>query len=162
MLISELMITELASEMAMTRSLLARVTDETLPWQPPAQLQSIGWNATHLVEIVNWVPGIVGQSEWDIAPVDGPAIVPASVTRASQLLELFDTNRQKALEALRGVPDSVMDEPWSLKMGGQILFTMKKGDCLRKWVFSHSAHHRGILSVYLRMAGLQFPSIYEE
>jgi uncharacterized damage-inducible protein DinB len=47
-------------------------------------------------------------------------------------------------------------------MGGQTLFTMKKGDCLRKWVFCHSAHHRGILSVYLRMAAVQFRSIYEE
>ncbi len=63
---------------------------------------------------------------------------------------------------MKGVPDSVMDEPWSLKMGGQVLFTMAKGECLRKWVFSHTAHHRGILTVYLRLAGVQFPSVYEE
>ncbi len=75
---------------------------------------------------------------------------------------MFDVNGKNALAALQGVPDSLMDEPWSLKMGGQIIFTMKKGDCLRKWVLSHSAHHRGILSVYLRMAGVQLLSIYEE
>lgn len=162
MLISEMMAKELASEMAMTRSLLARVSDDNLQWQPPAELHTIAWNAAHLVEIVGWVPGVVGQSEWDIAPVNGPAFVMPTVTQANQLLEMFDGNRQQALDALHGVLDSVMDEPWSLKMGGQVLFTMKKGDCLRKWVFSHSAHHRGILSVYLRMSGLQFPSIYEE
>jgi len=162
MLISELMATELASEMAMTRNLLARVPDDKLEWRPPGDLHSIAWNATHLAEIVGWVPGILAQSEWDIAPVGGEAYVAPAVTQASQLLEMFADHSRKAINALHGVHDSVMDEPWSLKMGGQILFTMNKGDCLRKWVFSHSAHHRGILSVYLRMAGLQFPSIYEE
>ncbi len=157
MLISEMMIHELASEMAMTRKLLAKIPDENLQWQPPGDLHSIAWNATHLAEILGWVPGILEQSEWDIAPVDGEAYVASEITSTSKLLEVFDDHSNNALNALRGVPDSVMDEPWSLKMGGQILFTLNKGDCLRKWVFSHSAHHRGILSVYLRMAGLQFP-----
>jgi len=162
MLIFELMATELTSEMAITRSLLARIPKEKLDWQPPGDLHSIAWNAAHLVEIVGWVPGILGESEWDIAPVGGEAYVVPAVTETSQLLELFDDHGKKAIIALAGVPDSVMDEPWSLKMGGQVLFTLNKGACLRKWVFSHSAHHRGILAVYLRMAGVQFPSIYEE
>jgi len=162
MLISELMATELASEMAMTRSLLARIPDEKLEWSPPAGLHSIAWNGSHLAEIIGWVPGIVAQSEWDIAPVGKEPYIAPAVTQVSQLLELFDDNSEKAIQSLHGVPDSVMDESWSLKMGGQALFTMEKGDCLRKWVFGHSAHHRGILSVYLRMAGLEFSSIYEE
>ena len=162
MLISELTASELADETAMTRRLLARIPEDKLAWQPTGELHSIAWNATHLVEIVGWVPGILGQSEFDIAPVGGEAYVVPDVTQTNQLLEMFDNCRTEAIAALKGVPDSVMDETWSLKMGGQILFTMKKGDCLRKWVFSHSAHHRGILATYLRMAGLQFPSIYEE
>jgi uncharacterized damage-inducible protein DinB len=161
MLISELMTHELASEMVMTRRLLARIPDESLLWQPPGELHSIAWNATHLAEIVGWVPGILEQSEWDIAPIDGEAYVVSEITATSKLLEAFDEHSENALHALQGVPDAVMDEPWSLKMGGQTIFTMNKGACLRKWVFGHLAHHRGILSVYLRMAGLQFPSIYE-
>ncbi len=162
MLISELMAAELPGELAMTRSLLARIPDDKLEWKPQAELHSIAWNANHLVEIIGWVPGIVGQSEWDIAPIGGEPYVPPAVTQASQLLDWFDANGESAVDVLRGVPDSVMHEPWCLKMGGQILFTMNKGDCIRKWVFSHSAHHRGVLSVYLRMAGVQFPSVYEE
>jgi uncharacterized damage-inducible protein DinB len=111
---------------------------------------------------MGWVPGIITQSEFDIAPVDGEPYIAPEVTLASQLLVAFDKSCEAVIDSLAGVPDSVMHEPWSLKMGGQILFTMNKGDCIRKWVFSHSAHHRGILSAYLRMAGLQFPSIYEE
>jgi uncharacterized damage-inducible protein DinB len=162
MLISELMIAELPNELAMTRALLARIPDDKLEWKPPGELHTIAWNANHLVEIIGWVPGIVGQSEWDIAPVGAAPYVTPAIMQMSQLRELFEVHSQKAMDTLRGVPDSVMHEPWSLKMGGQTLFTMNKGDCLRKWVFSHSAHHRGILSAYLRMAGLQFPSLYEE
>jgi uncharacterized damage-inducible protein DinB len=162
MLISEWMATELASEMDMTQSLLARIPDEMLNWQPTGDLHSVVWNAAHLVEIISWVPGILSESEFDIAPAGEDPSVSPEVTQTKQLLESFHRHRAEAISALQGVEDSVMDEPWSLKMGGQVLFTMKKGDCLRKWVFSHSAHHRGILSAYLRMSGLVFPSIYEE
>ena len=162
MLISELMAAELPAEMAMTRSLLARIPTDLLDWKPGAGLQTIGWNAIHLVEISGWVPGIIEQCEWDVAPIGVPPYERPVVTQASQLLEMFDENASKAMAALHGIPDSRMLEPWSLKMGGQVLFTMPKGDCLRKWVFSHSAHHRGILSVYLKLAGVQFSSVYEE
>lgn len=118
MRISEMMATELAGELAMTRSLLARIPDDELEWQPPGQLHTVAWNAVHLVEILGWVSGIVSQTEWDVAPVGAPPYVPPKVTRASQLLEMFDASSQQALAALQGVPDPAMDEPWSLKMGG--------------------------------------------
>lgn len=162
MLISELMAAELASEMDMTRKLLARIPADKLAWKPTDNLHTIGWNASHLAEIAGWVALMVQGSEWDLAPVDGPAYVTPEVTDINQLLKLFDHNLAESLAALQGVPDAVMSEPWSLKMGGATLFTVKKGDCLRKWVFSHTAHHRGILSVYLKMVGVPFSSIYEE
>jgi uncharacterized damage-inducible protein DinB len=162
MLISELMSAELPGELAMTRGLLSRIPDDKLEWKPQGELHSIVWNANHLVEIMGWVPGIVGQNDWDIAPIGEEPYVAPAVTQAGQLVELFDIHSKAAIDIVEGVPDSVMHEPWSLKMAGQTLFTMSKGDCIRKWVFSHSAHHRGVLSAYLRMAGLQFPSIYEE
>ncbi len=106
--------------------------------------------------------GIIHASELDIASGgDGAAFTPEG-TKVDVLLKKFDENVQQSLAAFKAVPDSVMDEPWSLKMGGQTIFTMKKGDCLRKWIFGHTAHHRGILSAYLRMVGVPFSSIYEE
>lgn len=162
MLISELMVPELTAEMAMTRKLLARIPPDKLDWKPAEGVHTIGWNAAHLAEIPGWLPGIVGQSEIDMAPVGGEPYVAPVATDVKTLLKTFDDNVAKALAALQGAPDAVMAEPWTLKMGGQVIFTMPKGDCLRKWVFSHTAHHRGILSAYLRLAGVSFPSIYEE
>lgn len=162
MLISALMIPELAAEAMMTRRLLARLPADKLNWQPTAELHTIGWNASHLVEILGWVPGIVGAREWDIAPAGGEAQVAAEARDVSQLLARFDECLAAASAALQGVSDEAMAEPWSLKAGGHTIFTMPKGECLRKWIFTHTAHHRGILSVYLRMAGVQCPSLYEE
>jgi hypothetical protein len=161
-MISELMAPELAAEIAMTRSLLARIPGDKLPWRPMESLHTIGWNAAHLTEIAGWVPGIVSDTGFDMAPDGGPVYVTPEATDVPELLAKFDKNQADAIAAIQGVPDSIMNEPWSLRMGGQALFTMKKGDCIRKWVFSHSAHHRGILSVYLRMVGVSFSSIYEE
>lgn len=162
MMISELMAEELPREMAMTRSLLATIPDDKLLWKPSETLHTIGWNADHIVEIIGWVPGILNANEWDIAPVGAEPYTPIVSTQVSEILDRFDNHSRAAIEALQGVPDSEMAEPWSLMMGGQTLFTMKKGDCIRKWVFCHSAHHRGILSVYLKMAGIEFTSIYEQ
>lgn len=162
MSIAERMAPELASEAKMTRALLARVPADKLTWSPGAGLRSIGWNAAHLVEIVGWVPGILATAEFDVAPPGSPPYTTPEPTDPRELLKTFDANVAAALASLAGVSDAAFDETWSLKMGGQTLFTMKKGDCLRKWVFSHTAHHRGILSAYLRLAGVTFPSIYEE
>jgi uncharacterized damage-inducible protein DinB len=160
-LISELMVPEFTREMAVTRALLAKVPDDKLDWSPGSGLQTIGWNASHLAEIAGWIPVIVQQAELDIAPPGGEAMPPSAKKNVAQLLKHFDANTAASLAALKGVSDAVMAEPWTMKAGGQVLFTMTKGDCLRKWVFSHTAHHRGILSADLRLAGVPHSSIYE-
>jgi uncharacterized damage-inducible protein DinB len=164
MLISELMLPELKREAAMTRRLLARVPAGKVDWKPADGLHTIGWNASHLTEIAGWVPMIVGAPGLDLADIDAEqqAASVAAGKDAALLLPRFDANLAKSVAALEGVGDATMDEPWTMKMGGQEIFTMKKGDCLRKWVFAHAAHHRGILSVYLKLAGVKIGSIYEE
>lgn len=161
MTIAERMAPELTAEAAMTRKLLEKIPDDKLNWRPMDGLQTIGWNALHLAEIVGGVPMTLNVSEFDIAPVGGPPYTPPTANDTKDVLRQFDDNLSKSLAALRGVPDSVMDETWTMKMGGQTILSMKKGDCLRKWVFTHAAHHRGILSAYLRLAGVPHPSIYE-
>ena len=92
MLISELMVHELPGEAQMTRRLLARIPDDRLSWQPSSDLHTIGWNASHLVEILSWVPGIVVGAEWDIAPVGGEPLAMAEAKSSADLLQSFDIN----------------------------------------------------------------------
>lgn len=161
MTIAELMIPELRREAEMTRRLLARVPADKLDFSPGAGLHTVGWNASHLAEIVGWVPGILNEPGLDLAAIDAGPQTP-SAGDLGALLGKFDGNLAKSLAALEGASDAKMGEPWTMWMGPQEIFTMKKGDCLRKWVFTHTAHHRGILSASLRLAGVKFGSPYEE
>ncbi len=78
-----------------------------------------------------------------------------------ELLKQFDANLTSARASLANCSDAVMAEMWSLKSGGQALFTIPKSECLRTWVLNHCVHHRGILSVYLRMCGVDLTPVYD-
>jgi len=155
---------ELKSEAEMTRRLIARIPADKLRFSPGHGLHTIGWNASHLVSVLEWVPGILNGPGFDLADVDAElaAATLARETDLTALLTSFDENLTMSLAALEVASDAQMAEPWTMSMGAQVIFTMNKGDCLNKWVFVHTAHHRGILSVLLRLAGVEHGSIYEE
>lgn len=161
MTISELMIPELDREMARTRRVLQAVPADKMAWQPGENLRTIGWNANHLMEIVSWTSDILDKDEFNIAPVDGPAYQTPSIADPNEIVAQFDKNLVAAREAIAGATDEKMAEMWTMKMGEQTLFTISKGDCLRTWVLNHTVHHRAILSVYLRMAGVELTPVYD-
>lgn len=161
MSLAELMLPEFETEMAKTRRVLEAVPAEKIDWQPGDGLHTIGWNANHIADLVGWTKLIIEQSEYDIAPPDGPKEEVPAETDPKQILATFDTNILESREALTGCPDEVMSQMWSLKAGGQPLFTVSKGECLRTWVMNHSVHHRAILSVYLRMCGVELMPVYD-
>lgn len=163
MTIAQQMIPELKREAEMTRKLLARVPIDKLDFTPGHGLHTIGWNASHLAEIAGWTPGILNAPGLDLAAVDAEQSAAAARSKdLPALLNRFDEGLAASLAALESATDATMDESWTMSMGGQEIFTMKKGDCLRKWVFTHTAHHRAILSTSLRLAGVKHRSIYEE
>lgn len=161
MSLAESMLPEFDDEMARTRAVLAVIPADKMDWQAAESLRSIGWNANHLAEIVGWTHDILDQSEFDIAPVDGPAYETPAMSDPVQIVAKFDDALAAARSALINTPDEQLDEDWTMKMGGQPLFTMTKGDCIRKWVLNHTVHHRGILSVYLRMQGVEVTPVYD-
>ncbi len=131
MQLSDYMLTELRSENAMTRNLLEKLTNQSLAWKPEGDLHSIGWNASHLVETIGWLSGILAESEFDIAPPGQPPHTTPEVTDVSQLLEQFDRNAAAAESSLHDVPDSTMHQTWSLKMGGQTYLRCPKANAFR-------------------------------
>lgn len=161
MRLAEIMLPEFDREMARTRKTLAALPADRMEWQAQEAVHTIGWTANHLVDLIGWTPSIIGASEFDVAPVDGPAPKPLSISDPALLLAEFDKNVAAARESLVGVSDETLAEPWSLKAGGQALFTISKGECVRTWVLNHAVHHRAILSVYLRMAGVAVTPPYD-
>ena len=154
---SEALLKEFDHETKTTRRVLERVPSDKFDWAPHPRSMTMGKLAGHIVELIGWVPDTLGPDFFDFAAPRDPA--PPSAT-TEQLLAVYDRNTGAARAAIAAVPDEAMSKPWSLKSGEQVFFTMPKASVLRFFVFNHVVHHRGQLSVYLRLNDIPVPSIY--
>jgi uncharacterized damage-inducible protein DinB len=147
---------EFDHEMTTTRKLLERVPEDRLSWKPHAKSMSLGGLATHLSTLPWWGQVTVADSEFDLAAFPSQ---PEAASR-TQLLETFDRNVAATRAAIIGRSDAELMAPWALKRAGQTIFSMPKAAVWRSFVISHVVHHRGQLSVYLRLLDVPVPSIY--
>ena len=147
---------ELDHEMTTTRKLLERVPDDRLDWKPHEKSMSLGGLATHLSNLPTWGTLTLTQAEFDMAGV--PTLSPLA-SRAA-VLSMFDQNVSAVRAALVNKTDAELMAQWALKQGGHTLFTMPKASVLRSFLLNHIIHHRGQLSVYLRLNDIPVPSIY--
>jgi uncharacterized damage-inducible protein DinB len=145
---------EFDKEMATTRRLLERVPDEKGSWKPHDKSFPLAHLAQLVAGMPGWFPLILDQSELDVAT--GPGY---SIEKTGALLERFDTDVEKARKALGRVTGDALDAPWSLKLGDRVLSTQPKGEVARE-TLRHLIHHRGQLTVYLRLLDVPLPSIY--
>ena len=156
MALVDALLPEFDHEMTTTRKVLERVPEDRFDWKPHAKSFSLGELATHLTELAMWGGATLQQSEVNLA--DGGTRVPAA-SRAD-LLAAFDKNVAATRAQLVGKTDAEFMAPWALKRGDQTIFSMPKAAVWRSFVLSHLIHHRGQLSVYLRMQDVPLPSIY--
>jgi uncharacterized damage-inducible protein DinB len=154
MSIAQTLLPEFVQEMATTRRLLERVPDDRYAWKPHAKSFSIG----HLAQLLSWMPGwITTTLTSDSLDLSGGTGY--STEKVATLLELFDKNVREARAALVAASDDDFAKPWSLKMGERVLMTMPRGVTTRQHI-NHLVHHRGQMSVYLRLLDIPVPSIY--
>jgi len=158
MAIAESMLPEFDHEMTTTRSLLERVPEPEGQWVPHAKSMPLGRLASHIAELVGWTTSTLGQTELDFGAPG--AYNPTQFTTTEKLLELFDANVKSARAAIAAVSDADLMVPWTLRNGEHVIFTMPRVAVLRSFVMNHIIHHRGQLSVYLRLHGVPLPSIY--
>jgi uncharacterized damage-inducible protein DinB len=114
----------------------------------------------HLAELPGWVGMALNQDSVDIAPVGGqPYRTPAATSR-QDVLDRFDQHVAAARAAIAAASDEQFMKPWSLLMGGKVIFTLPRAAVLRSFVLSHSIHHRAHLCVYLRLNDVPVPALY--
>jgi uncharacterized damage-inducible protein DinB len=147
-------LSEFDLEMATTRRLLERVPDDRGTWKPHEKSFALGHLAQLLALMPGWIPSTLRQPSIDLATGQG-----YSFEKIDVLLEQFDRNVEEAREALSEVTGDALDETWTLKMGEQTLYASPKGEAVRGHL-NHLIHHRGQLSVYLRLVDVPLPSIY--
>jgi uncharacterized damage-inducible protein DinB len=154
--IKDALLAEFDHEMGTTRRLLERIPDAQLAWKPHDKSMSLGGLATHLTNIPNWGEVILDRTSFDLDTA--PPNLEPKASRAA-ILDAFDAS----VKTTRGRMDKSDDEylaHWALKRGGQAMFSMPRAAAFRTFVLYHLVHHRGQLSVYLRLNDVPLPAMY--
>jgi uncharacterized damage-inducible protein DinB len=160
MSISQMLLPEFDQEIASMRRTIERVPESKFDWAPHPRSMTMGRLASHIAEMPTWAATTLQQDSLDIAPVGQPPSEPANFKSRASLLEAFDKNAAAARAAIAGASDEQLRSSWSLLKGGQALMTMPKLAVVRSFVLNHCIHHRGQLTVYLRLNDVPVPSIY--
>ncbi len=151
------LIREFKEEAEKTRKILLRVPTDKFDWQPHEKNSSFRALAQHIANVPSWVGATLKHDELDFAnPM--PKNEPAADNDA--LMAFFEMRNTEALKVLEEMDEAELKRDWTMRMGEQIFFTKPKGDVLREFVFNHIVHHRGQLSLYLRMLDIPVPALY--
>jgi uncharacterized damage-inducible protein DinB len=157
MSLKDALLPEFDHEMATTRRVLERVPTDKLSWQPHAKSMTLGRLATHIAELPHWTGVTLSTDELDFSKRE---YKPFTAGSTEEILALFDKNVADARSAIANASEEVWGKTWTLRNGDHVIFTQPKPGVLRSFVLSHSIHHRGQLSVYLRLNDAPVPSIY--
>jgi len=156
MKLTEMILAELQQEAATTRKMLERVPQDSFTWKPHEKSMALGQLAAHVSNLFGtWLQSSLNRDEYDLSESK-----PSKEETVEAILESFDRNISGAVELLKTLPDEGLFTTWRLKRAGQVLFEMPRWVVIRSMVFNHIIHHRGQLSVYLRLQNVPLPPVY--
>lgn len=151
---SKSILPEFDIEMATTRRVLERVPSDKGQWKPHEKSFALGHLAQLVALMPGWITNTLTRTELDLARAGG-----YSFETTGTLLNLFDRNVAESRAAISAVTDEQLQVPWSLKRGDMVLWTAPRIVVTRSHI-NHLIHHRGQLTVYLRLLDVPVPSIY--
>lgn len=158
--IRDSLLPEFDHEMETTRKTLERVPEDKPDWKPHDTSMSISRLAGHIAELAGFGTLAFQGDGFDFAPGGKSQMQPTVMTSRKQLLELFDKNVASTRATIAKASDEEMQKVWSLMNNGKTIFAMPRAAVVRSMILNHIIHHRGQLSVYLRMNRAPVPSIY--
>ncbi|HME12222.1 MAG TPA: DinB family protein [Candidatus Acidoferrum sp.] len=158
---SQSLIPEFDHEMKTSRTLLERIPEDKLAWKPHEKSMTLGRLAGHIAELPGFVVSIIQLDELDFAPKEGgPPRKPTVAESRQHVLEVFDAKAAAARPVIASASDEHLAKVWKLSSGGKTIFAMPRAQAVRAMFMNHVVHHRGQLSVYLRLLDVPVPSIY--
>ena len=158
MKLTEHLLEELEREAARTRRAVENVPLGRDDWQPHEKSMPLARLAGLVASMPSWISLIIDQDELDLTPPPGQSQYQQPAT--DKLADVLDGHVEKARESLRKTTDEyLMTTNWRLKAGGQVVLNQPRYMVLRD-TLNHLAHHRGQLTVYLRLTGAKVPAIY--
>jgi uncharacterized damage-inducible protein DinB len=158
MRITELFLAELEREADRCRKALAQVPEGRRDWKPHDRSMVFGYLAELVATMPSWIAMTINQDELDLSPPGGQPPRQALDTSAA-LLAALDKAAAEARAALEKTSDEFLMTSWRLLVGGQAAFEARRHVVIQD-AFNHLAHHRGQLTVYLRLLGAKVPALY--
>lgn len=160
-MITELLLAELDREALGSRKTLERVPEGKNDWKPHEKSMPLGYLATLVANIPAWLDMVLSLDELDFNPPGGPKFKPPAWKTRRDLLEQFEASLKKGREALgKTSDDRLLHTNWRILSAGKLMSEQPRYVAIRDTVLNHMAHHRGQLTVYLRLNGEKVPAIY--
>jgi len=156
MAIKDQLLPEFDAEMATTRRVIERLKEDKYDWAPHKKSMKAGRLASHIAEMTVWGTISITQDSLDLAGGHQPF----NAASSKELLSAFDKNVADCRKAIESASDETLMKPWSLMNGSTAILTLPRINVIRSFVLNHIIHHRGQLSVYLRLTDTPVPSIY--
>lgn len=160
MKLTEIFLADLEREVPATRRVLERVPEGSYDWKPHAKSMKMGYLSTLVATMPSWIDAMVNQEGLDFAPKGGSTYKPPELRTSRDLVQALEESVAKARAALKGTTDKHLLTTWKLMAGGHLVTELPRHVNIRDGVLSHWAHHRGQLTVYLRLTGASVPSVY--
>jgi uncharacterized damage-inducible protein DinB len=159
MKLAEVFSAQLEREAAVSRRVLERVPEGRQDWKPHEKSMALGYLSTLVATMPSWVAMTVAQDSLDLKPTSGPGYTAPKWTTRAELLQIHERCVADGQEALRKAEDSHLLLPWRLLVAGKVVSEDPRHVVIAD-TFNHLAHHRGQLTVYLRLNDIPVPSVY--
>lgn len=159
MKLSEFLAALLEREAVISRRVLGRVPEGKPDWKPHEKSMPLGYLANLVATMPSWITAEIKQDGLDLAPPGGTPYQPPATDTTAMLLSVQDRLAEEALAALRGTTDAHLATRWKLLVGGRVVMDQPRHEVIAD-TLTHLAHHRGQLTVYLRLNGAPVPRVY--
>lgn len=157
MAIYESFLDELKEESGKTRKLLERVPEKSFDWKPHEKSFTLVRIASHVAELPGWVSFILDSDEIDFGKYK---YTPPEISKTSDLLKVHDECVEKAVKSLEKASDEDFSKIWMMKYNEKVLLSNPKYNVLRDFSYNHLYHHRGQLTVYLRLLDIPLSPVF--
>jgi uncharacterized damage-inducible protein DinB len=158
--LADLLKDEFEREAASTRRTLERVPEGQNDWKPHPRSMELGYLASLVATLPSWVISMVERDEFDIRSSEAQSFKPLQWSKRSELIEAHEKSVAQACDALSHTTDDHLFTPWKFLVAGHVVSESPRHIAIRDSVLSHLAHHRGQLTVYLRLNEAPVPAIY--
>jgi uncharacterized damage-inducible protein DinB len=159
MKLTEVFLAELDREAERSRRALQQVPEGRYDWKPHDKSMAFGYLTEMVAMMPAWIGFIINQNELDLNPPGGSQRRPAPMRTSAELLNGLESSVESGRQALQGTNDEFLNSNWRLLVGGNVVAEAPRHVMMRDLI-NHMAHHRGQMTVYLRLMGATVPALY--